>query len=95
MAVTTVVLMAHLASRFCTRQILGNGRAHLSGSDILDVHFHRLARQTLIIRFGGTNTYHKTLPALLGWVFGDVTMMLFWVIVYGCQGRTGHRLLPP
>ena len=50
--------------------------------------------KVLISRFGGTDSYRKTIPAALGLVLGDVAMILFWLIIDGWQGRTGHLLLP-
>lgn len=50
--------------------------------------------KVLILRFGGHDTYRKLLPGFLGVVLGDVTMMLFWLVVDGWQGRTGHLLVP-
>jgi hypothetical protein len=48
----------------------------------------------LITRFGGSDTYRKTIPAFLGLALGDVAMMLLWLIVDGIAGRTGHQLMP-
>ncbi|MBV9471267.1 MAG: hypothetical protein JOZ57_18660, partial [Abitibacteriaceae bacterium] len=50
--------------------------------------------KVVISRFGGTDTYRKLLPAFLGLALGDVAMILFWLIIDGWQGRTGHLLLP-
>jgi hypothetical protein len=47
-----------------------------------------------ITRFGGSDTYRKTTPIFLGLALGDVAMMLFWLIVDGYFGRTGHKLMP-
>ena len=50
--------------------------------------------KSLIPRFGGHTAYRKTVPFFLGLVLGDVSMMLFWLIIDGWQGRTGHFLMP-
>ena len=50
--------------------------------------------KTLISRFGGLDTSRKVTPAFLGLALGDVSMMLFWLIIDGWQGRTGHQLMP-
>ena len=47
-----------------------------------------------ITRFGGIDTYRKMVPAFLGLVLGDVAMILFWLLIDGWQGRTGHHLTP-
>ncbi|BCM88962.1 hypothetical protein IAD21_00804 [Abditibacteriota bacterium] len=48
----------------------------------------------LVMRFGGTDSYRKTTPLFLGLALGDVTMMLFWLVVDGYYGRVGHKLMP-
>jgi hypothetical protein len=48
----------------------------------------------LITRFGGTETYRQAVPAFLGLALGDVTMMLFWLLIDGWQGRVGHQMMP-
>jgi len=50
--------------------------------------------KSLITRFGGTDSYRKTIPLFLGLALGDVFMMLFWLIVDGAQGHIGHKLMP-
>ncbi|MDF2440469.1 MAG: hypothetical protein JWN98_1453, partial [Abditibacteriota bacterium] len=50
--------------------------------------------KVVITRFGGNETYRKTIPLFLGLVLGDVAMILFWVIIDGWQGRTSHLLMP-
>jgi hypothetical protein len=50
--------------------------------------------KVLITRFGGIDTYRKTVPLFLGLALGDVAMMLFWVGIDAWQGRTGHQLMP-
>lgn len=34
------------------------------------------------------------LALFLGLVLGDVTMMVFWLLIDGWQGRTNHGLMP-
>ena len=50
--------------------------------------------KSLISRFGGGDSYRKTIPLFLGLALGDVFMILFWLAIDGWQGRTGHLLLP-
>ncbi len=50
--------------------------------------------KVLVTRFGGVDTYRKTRPAFLGLALGDITMILFWIIIDGWQGRVGHHLTP-
>lgn len=50
--------------------------------------------KTLVMRFGGNDSYKKTTPLFLGLALGDVSMMLFWLIVDGAQGHVGHKLMP-
>jgi hypothetical protein len=52
------------------------------------------AAKVLITRFGGTDSYRKAIPLFLGLALGDIVMAVFWVIIDGWQGRTGHALLP-
>jgi hypothetical protein len=47
-----------------------------------------------ITRFGGNDTYRKTTPLFLGFVLGDIAMILFWILVDGATGRMGHHLTP-
>jgi len=49
--------------------------------------------KVLILRFGGSDTYRKAIPAFLGLVLGEVAMVLFWLVIDGWQGRTGHQLM--
>ncbi|MBV9469210.1 MAG: hypothetical protein JOZ57_08180, partial [Abitibacteriaceae bacterium] len=49
--------------------------------------------KVLVTRYGGVDTMRKLTPAFLGLVLGDVTMMLFWLIIDGWQGRTFHTLV--
>jgi hypothetical protein len=50
--------------------------------------------KSLIMRFGGNDTYRKTTPLFLGLALGDIAMILLWLAVDGWQGRTGHQLMP-
>lgn len=50
--------------------------------------------KVLITRFGSNDSYRKTIPAFLGLVLGDVTMILFWLVIDGWSGRTAHQLMP-
>ncbi len=50
--------------------------------------------KSLITKFGGGDAYRKTIPLFLGLALGDVFMILFWLVIDGWQGRTGHLLLP-
>jgi len=47
-----------------------------------------------ITKFGGSDSYRKTIPLFLGLALGDVVMMLFWIAVDGWFGRTWHQLMP-
>jgi hypothetical protein len=50
--------------------------------------------KTLIMRFGGSDTYRKATPLFLGLALGDVFMMLVWLLIDAWQGRVGHQLMP-
>ena len=50
--------------------------------------------KALVLRFGGSDAYRKTIPLFLGLALGDFIMMTFWVLVDGWTGRAGHYLLP-
>jgi hypothetical protein len=50
--------------------------------------------KTLITRFGGHDNYRRAMPFFLGLALGDIAMMLFWLVIDGWQGRTGHLLIP-
>lgn len=50
--------------------------------------------KTVISKYGGHDTVRKVTPMFLGLALGDVTMMLFWIVIDGWQGRTGHQLMP-
>jgi len=51
------------------------------------------ALKSLIMRFGGVDSYRRLRPAFLGLILGEVVMILFWLIIDGWQGRTSHQLL--
>ena len=50
--------------------------------------------KSLITKFGGSDGYRKTVPLFLGLALGDIVMVVFWILIDGWQGRTGHALLP-
>ena len=50
--------------------------------------------KSLIMRFGGPDTYRKGTPFFLGLALGDVASILLWLAIDGWQGRTGHLLMP-
>jgi hypothetical protein len=50
--------------------------------------------KSLITKYGGTDAYRKVMPFFLGLITGEVTMILFWLVIDGWQGRTGHQLMP-
>jgi hypothetical protein len=49
--------------------------------------------KVLIMRFGGTETYKRIIPAFIGLALGDVAMMILWVIIDAWQGQTNHSLM--
>ena len=50
--------------------------------------------KVLVTKFGGTDSYRKGVPLFLGLALGDVMMMIFWLVIDGWQGKTGHKLMP-
>lgn len=50
--------------------------------------------KTLISKYGGVESYRKAIPFFLGLALGEVSMMIFWLLVDGWFGRTGHFLMP-
>ena len=50
--------------------------------------------KVLITKFGGSDSYRKVIPLFLGLALGDIVMIVFWILIDGWQGRTGHALLP-
>lgn len=49
--------------------------------------------KVLLMRFGGIDTYRRLMPVFLGLILGEVTMILFWLIIDGWQGRTAHQVI--
>ena len=47
-----------------------------------------------VTRYGGSETYRKLTPAMLGLILGEVVMMLLWLAIDGWQGRSNHQLMP-
>jgi hypothetical protein len=52
------------------------------------------AVKTLILRFGGPDTYRRATPFFLGLALGDVTSIFLWLAIDGWQGKTLHLLMP-
>ncbi|BCM89967.1 hypothetical protein IAD21_01818 [Abditibacteriota bacterium] len=52
------------------------------------------AVKSLVLRFGGPDSYRRITPLFLGLALGDIVSMLFWVAIDGWQGRSGHLLMP-
>ena len=52
------------------------------------------ALKIVILRYGGAKGLRKTLPLLLGIAFGDIFMMIFWLIVAAITGKHRLFLLP-
>jgi len=52
------------------------------------------ACKTIVTRFGGNSAYRAARPFFLGLAMGDISMMLFWLLIDGWQGRTFHYLVP-
>jgi hypothetical protein len=50
--------------------------------------------KSVVMRYGGIEAYRRLIPAFLGLVVGEVSMILFWLVVDGWLGRTGHQLMP-
>ena len=50
--------------------------------------------KVVISKYGGNSAYRQARPLFLGLAFGDISMMLFWLLVDGWQGRTFHYLVP-
>ena len=50
--------------------------------------------KSLIMRFGGPDTYRNATPFFLGLALGDVISIFLWLIIDGWQGRTLHLLMP-
>ncbi len=52
------------------------------------------AIKSLILRFGGPDSYRRLTPIFLGLALGDIASILFWLAIDGWQGRSGHLLMP-
>jgi len=52
------------------------------------------AIKTLILRFGGPDTYRKATPFFLGLALGDVASVFLWLVIDGWQGHSHHTLMP-
>jgi hypothetical protein len=50
--------------------------------------------KTLIMRFGGPDTYRRLTPLFLGLALGDVASIFLWLAIDGWQGHTLHMLMP-
>ncbi len=50
--------------------------------------------KVIISKYGGNSAYRTARPLFLGLAFGDISMMLFWLLIDGWQGRTFHYLVP-
>ena len=50
--------------------------------------------KSLMMRFGGPDSYRRGVPFFLGLALGDVAAILLWLAVDGWQGRGGHLLMP-
>lgn len=50
--------------------------------------------KTLILRFGGPDTYRRATPFFLGIALGDVASILLWIAIDCWQGKTYHLLMP-
>ena len=47
-----------------------------------------------IVKFGGHESYRKMVPVALGVILGEVSMMIFWLLIDAWQGRAFHGILP-
>ena len=52
------------------------------------------AFKVLIVKFGGHEAYKKMVPVALGLILGEVSMMIFWLLIDASQGRAFHGILP-
>jgi len=52
------------------------------------------ALKSVILRYGGAKGLRKTRPLFLGIAFGDIAMMVFWLIVASLTGKHRLFLLP-
>ena len=46
------------------------------------------------MRYGGPKGVARALPVFLGVAFGDIFMMVVWLIVDAITGTHGHYLMP-
>ena len=37
--------------------------------------------KTLVMKFGGSDAYHRFYPFMIGLIFGNVSAMVFWMLV--------------
>ena len=52
------------------------------------------ACKSLVVRFAGVDSARRLNAFFLGLIVGDVTSMLFWIVIDGWQGHLGHNLMP-
>ena len=52
------------------------------------------ACKSIILRYGGPKGVSRALPVFLGIAFGDIFMMVVWLIVDAITGTHGHYLMP-
>ena len=52
------------------------------------------AFKVLIVKFGGHDAYKRMIPVALGIILGEVSMILFWLLIDAWQGRGFHEILP-
>ena len=52
------------------------------------------AFKVTIVKFGGHDSYKKMVPLALGIILGEVSMMIFWLLIDAWQGRGFHGILP-
>jgi len=52
------------------------------------------ALKGIILRYGGAKGLRRTRPLFLGIAFGDILMMVFWLIVAALTGKHRVFLLP-
>ena len=50
--------------------------------------------KTMIMRYGGPDTYRRATPFFLGLALGDVAAVFLWLAIDGWQGHTYHTLMP-
>ena len=52
------------------------------------------AFKVLIVKFGGHDSYKRVVPVALGIILGEVSMIIFWLLIDAWQGRGFHGILP-